>query len=105
MLTVCIIVKHLLEIMQEIALKFRSPFNYALGGGTVVGFCGRILALGTGNLQISWCKCPGVPRGQPSGMAADKCTTTGTPVYTLVRHEEKKTSRNAQGALTSVWNI
>jgi len=43
------------------------------GGGTAVAFCGRILALGRGNLQMSWCKCPGVPRGQPPGMAADKC--------------------------------
>ena len=24
---------------------------------------------------MSWCKCPGVPRGQPLGMAADKCIT------------------------------
>ena len=22
---------------------------------------------------MSWCKCPGVPRGQTPGMAADKC--------------------------------
>ena len=35
------------------------------GGETVVVFCGRILALGTWNLQMSWCKCAGVPRGQP----------------------------------------
>ena len=46
-------------------------------GGTVVAFCGRILSLGRWNLQMSWCKCPGVPRGQrpgqPPGMAADKC--------------------------------
>ena len=25
------------------------------------------------NLQMSWCKCPGVPGGQPPGMAADEC--------------------------------
>ena len=37
------------------------------GGGTVVAFCGRILALGRWNLQMSSCKCPGVPRGQPPG--------------------------------------
>ena len=43
------------------------------GGGTVVAFCGRILALGRWNLQMSWCKCLGVPRGQFPGMAADKC--------------------------------
>ena len=24
---------------------------------------------------MSWCKCPGVPRGHPPGMAADKCIT------------------------------
>ena len=47
--------------------------NYAPGGGTVVAFCGRILALGRWNLQMSWCKCPGVPRGQHPGMGADKC--------------------------------
>ena len=43
------------------------------GEGTVVAFCGRILALGRWNLQKSRCKCPGAPRGQPPGMAADKC--------------------------------
>lgn len=42
-------------------------------GGTVVAFCRRMLALGTWNLQMSWCKYPGVPWGQPPGMAADKC--------------------------------
>ena len=46
--------------------------NYAPGGGTVVAFSGRILALGRWNLQMSWWKCPGVSRGQPPGMAADK---------------------------------
>ena len=35
--------------------------------GTVVAFCGRILALGRWNLQMSWCKCPGVLRGQHPG--------------------------------------
>ena len=45
------------------------------GGETMVAFCGRILALGRWNLQMSWRKCPGVPRGQPPGMAADKCIT------------------------------
>ena len=39
----------------------------------MVDFCGRILAQGRWNLQMSWCKCLGVPRGQPHGMAADKC--------------------------------
>ena len=39
----------------------------------MVAFCGRILTLGKWNLEMSWCKCPGVPRGQPPGMAADKC--------------------------------
>ena len=46
------------------------------GGGTEVAFCGRILALGKWNLQMSWYKCPGVPRGHPPGMAADKCITS-----------------------------
>ena len=43
------------------------------GEGTVVAFCGRILALGRWNLKMSWCECPGVPRGQPPEMPADKC--------------------------------
>ena len=43
------------------------------GEGTVVAFCGRMLALVRWNFQMSWCECPGVPRGQPPGMAADKC--------------------------------
>ena len=50
------------------------------GGRTVVAFRGRILALGRGNLQMSWYKCPGVPQGQPPGMAADKCII---PVYVV----------------------
>ena len=45
--------------------------KYAPGGGTVVTFYGRILALGRWNLQMSWCKCPGVPWDQPPG----KCIT------------------------------
>ena len=36
-------------------------------------FCGRILALGRWNLQMAWCKCPEVPRGQPPEMAANQC--------------------------------
>ena len=40
----------------------------------MVAFCGRILALGRWNLQMSWCKCPGLPRGQL--MVADKCINT-----------------------------
>ena len=60
--------------MQEIALQFGRPFKLCSPGeGTVVAFCGRILALGRWNLQMSWCKCPGVPKGQPLGMATDKC--------------------------------
>ena len=43
------------------------------GGGTVVTFCGGILALGRWNLQVSWNKCQGASRGQLPGMAADKC--------------------------------
>ena len=63
--------------MQEITLEFGSPFKVCSGGGgvggTVLAFCGRILALGRWNLQMSWCQCPGVPWDQPPGMAADKC--------------------------------
>ena len=39
----------------------------------MVAFCGKISALSRWNLQMSQCKCPGDPRGQPPGMAADKC--------------------------------
>ena len=41
----------------------------------MVAFCGRILAVGRWDLTMSRCKCPGVPRGQPPEMAADKCIT------------------------------
>ena len=43
------------------------------GGRTVVhvAFCGRILVLGRCNLQMSGCKCPGVPGVQLPGMAGD----------------------------------
>ena len=51
------------------------------GGGTVVAFCGRILTLVSGNVQMSWCKCPGLVWGQLPGMAADKCIT-----FALGRH-------------------
>ena len=66
--------------MQEIMSKFESPLKLCSPGGrgTVVAFCGRLLALGWWNLQMSWCKCPGVPRGQPPWMAADKCITEET---------------------------
>ena len=58
--------------MQKIMLQFAGVLsNYAPGGGTVVAFYGRILALGRWNLQMSRCKC-----GQPPGMGADKCITT-----------------------------
>ena len=40
---------------------------------TVVAFCGKTLVLGRWNLQMSWCKCLGAPRGQPPGMATNKC--------------------------------
>ena len=79
MLTVYVFVKLLLKIMQEISLQFGSPFKlYCPGGRTVVAFRGRILVLGRGNLQMSWYECPGVPRDQPPGMAADKCIMSGT---------------------------
>ena len=52
----------------------RSPFKL-YSQGAVVAFCGRIFALGRWNLQMSWCKFPGDPHGQPPGMAADKCIT------------------------------
>ena len=77
--TVYVFVKLLLKIMQEISLQFGSPFKlYSPGGRTVVAFHGRILALGRGNLQMSWYECPGVPRGQSPGMTTDKCITSGT---------------------------
>ena len=60
MLTAYIIVKLLLQVIQEIQITCMLP-----GEGTVVAFCGRILALGRWNLQMFWYKCPGVPRGQP----------------------------------------
>ena len=49
------------------------------GGGTVIAFCGRILILGRWNLQMSWCKCLGIPLGQPPRMAADNYIRR--PVY------------------------
>ena len=59
--------------MPRITLQFGSPFKLCCPGeGTVVAFCGRILALGRWNLQMPCCECPGVPRGQSPGMAADK---------------------------------
>ena len=59
--------------MQRITFNLGVLSKYAPRGGTVVPFCGRILALGRWNLQMNRCKCPGVPRGQSPGMAADKC--------------------------------
>ena len=51
-----------------------NSFQIMLSGwGTIEAFCGKILALDRWNLQMSWCKCPGVLLGQPHGMAADKC--------------------------------
>ena len=64
-------------------LQFGSPFKLCWGG-IVVAFCGRILAPVRWNLQMSWYKCPGVPRGQPPGMAADKCITLETSVLKLI---------------------
>ena len=64
LLTVYFIVKLLLNIMLEITLQFQIMLP---GGGTVVAFCGRILALGGWNLQMSWCRCPGIPRVNPPG--------------------------------------
>ena len=76
MLTAYITVKLLLKVIQEFTWQFGRPFKLcSTGGGTVVAFWGRILALGRWKLQMSWCKCLGVPRGRPPGMAADKCIT------------------------------
>ena len=49
-------------------LQFGSPFKLGMlprGRDSGSFFCGRIVALGRWNLKMSWCKCPGVPRGQP----------------------------------------
>ena len=68
---ISIIVKLVLKITQE---TIWESFQITLPvGGTVVAFCGRISALGRWNLQMFWYKCPGVPGGQPPGLAADKC--------------------------------
>ena len=73
MLTVYITVK-LYEKYAENYITTWESFEITLPGErTVVAFCGRILALGRWNLQMSWCKCPGVPLDLPPGMAADKC--------------------------------
>ena len=61
------------KLCRKLCYNLGVLSNYAPGGGTLVAFCRRILALGRWNLQMSWCKCPGIPRGQPRGMAADKC--------------------------------
>ena len=78
----CLLYILLLNFYYKLWRKLRYNLgvlsNYASGGGTVVAFCGRILALGRWNLQMSWCKCPGVPLGQPPGIAADKCITNDT---------------------------
>ena len=37
------------------------------GGETVVAFCGRTLAPGRWNLEMSWYKFRGVSRSQPPG--------------------------------------
>ena len=54
----------------------------------MLAFCGRILALGRWNLQVSWCKCPGVPQSQPPGMATDKCIRRGCASYEGIPYEE-----------------
>ena len=64
--------KRVLRFSRKSVPFFWSSFPN-IGGGIVEAFCGRILALDRWNLQMSWCKCPGVLRGQPHGMAADKC--------------------------------
>ena len=33
---------------------------------------------------MSWCKCPGVPRGQPPGMAAGKCITSQSKTFSAL---------------------
>ena len=78
--------------MQEITLQFGSPFNYTPEGGRVVDSCGKILALGRWNLPMSQCKCPGVPWGQPPGMAADKCITN-TRMLQIDRNRSSETKR------------
>ena len=64
MLTAYIIVRLLIKIMQDVTIC--ESFQIMLSReGTVVDFCRKILKLGRWKLQLSRCKCPGVPRGQP----------------------------------------
>ena len=65
-----------LKLCRKLHYNLGALSHYSPGGGTVVAFCGRILALSRWNLQISRCKCPGVLRGQPRGIAADKCISS-----------------------------
>ena len=54
LLTVYIIVKLLLKNYAGNCITIWESFQIMLpGGGTVVAFCGRILALGRWNLQMS----------------------------------------------------
>ena len=59
--------------MQEITLQVGSPFNYAPRWRDSGSFLWKNIGPGWVEFAMSWCKCPGVPRGQPPGMAADKC--------------------------------
>ena len=70
LLYILLSVNFYLKLCRKLRYNLGVLSNYAPGGGTVVVFCGRILALRRWNLQMSWYKCPGVP-----GMAADKCIT------------------------------
>ena len=70
MLPACTIVKLYLKVVKEITLQFESPFqllNSAPRGGTVVAFCGRILALGGWNLQMLGANARGFPGVNPPG--------------------------------------
>ena len=56
--------------MQRIKLQLGSPFKLCSTGQ---GLFVEEYWPWVWNLQMTSCKCPGVPRGQSPGMAADKC--------------------------------
>ena len=62
--------------MQEISLQFGSPFKLCFPGeGQWQLFVEEYWPWLGGICKClhSWYKCPGIPWGQPPGMAADKC--------------------------------
>ena len=75
MLPAYIIVKLYLKVIREITLQFESPFklfNSAPRGRDSGSFLWKNIGPGWVEFANVLRKCPGVPRGQPPGMAADK---------------------------------